>query len=197
MHAKLMTGAVIVGSCLLACGPGRAGESETSGTTGGESGSLETGGEDTSSDETGPGPDECQLAIRIDLCCNQAFAATPAEVAAEACVVAWPIDWQALDAGLVGDCVAQQPDWCEVVDCDYAQPASEEVGLGADGSCTYLCPEDLSLAYQYPGCGQPPPVVECLPPPPPCADEYCSCAGETIFGCGQLGEPFEHIGACE
>jgi hypothetical protein len=65
------------------------------------------------------------------------------------------------------------------------------------GQRQYVCPIDTYLAYRNPGCGEPPSLVECLGIPPPCADEYCSCTGETIYGCGQVSEPFAHAGPCE
>lgn len=175
--------------CLTACGPGRSAE--------GDSGASESGeASETDGSETGEQL-ECVLGIRLDLCCNQPFAATLDELADDPCVVEWPIDWATLPDEVVAECAAAQPDWCEVVDCDFAPPASEMVGPDGEGGCRYLCPEDTYLAYRHAGCGWPPPVVECLGTPPPCADEYCSCEGETIYGCGQVGEPFEHIGPCE
>lgn len=188
--------ASLLAPSLAACGPpiandSGAGESDEASSTDTEV------GEDTSDlgeSETGSN-DECLLAIRLDLCCNQAFPATAAEVEADPCVVVWPIDWESLPPEVVSTCTAAQPEWCETVDCDFAEPASEMVGPTADGGCEYLCPEDLHLAYQNPGCEQP--IVACLGTPPPCADEYCSCEGETIWGCGQVGEPFEHVGPCE
>ena len=161
-------------------------------------GEGDTDAESDSGEADSGGEAQCVLAIRIDLCCNQAYPATVAEVDAEDCVVLWPIDYEALDPDLVTACVAAQPDFCEIVDCDFAPPASEEVTVDASGACVYDCPGDMeSPGYTDPGCGEPPPIVHCLPPPPPCADEYCSCEGETIIGCGQTGEPFEHMGPCE
>jgi len=188
---------VIFTSYLAACGPGRTGtgSSESESSSGSESESSSESETDEGGSETETAEDDCRLAIRIDLCCNQAFAATVEEIELDPCVVEWPIDWESLPEQVVDECTAAQPDWCEVVDCDYAQPASETVGPDGEGGCQYLCPQDTYLAYRNPGCDQP--VVECLGIPPPCADEYCSCAGETIYGCGQVGEPFEHIGPCE
>jgi hypothetical protein len=200
MSTRSRSAVLALGLGLVACGPGRgvgsgSGTGESTQTSGLDGSGTETSASEDS--ETGVSEVDCLLAIRLDLCCNQPFAATPAEVEAEDCVVGWPIDEEAVPAALVLECGMAQPDWCEVVDCNYAEPASEIVGLNADGECAYLCGEDLSLAYRTPGCGTPPPVVECLGIPPPCADEYCSCAGETIWGCGQVSEPFEHVGACE
>jgi hypothetical protein len=180
---------------VAACGPGGAGESTTSDTTTDTSATSSESGDEAGT-ETG---DElgCVLGLRIDLCCNQPFPATPAQIDADPCVVAWPVDWASLPGDLVDTCVTAQPEWCQVVDCDYAAPASEVVEPDGEGGCEYVCPTDTYLAYRDPGCGEPPPVVECLGVPPPCADEYCSCTGETIYGCGQVGEPFEHIGPCE
>jgi hypothetical protein len=185
--------------CLLcACGPGRGAASSSEDTQSSEASGLDTESTSTNTEtETGPSEDACQLAIRIDLCCNQPFPTTPDEIATQPCVVDWPIDWDALPEALVAECTTAQPDWCGLVDCNYAEPASEVVAPNEAGECEYVCPEELYLAYRSPGCGEPPPIAECLGVPPPCADEYCSCDGETIYGCGQVGEPYEHLGACE
>jgi hypothetical protein len=182
---------LFISSCLAACGPGRsAGSGSDTDESDGEASESES---DTTSE--GGETDECRLAIRLDQCCNQPFAATVEEIEAELCVAEWPVDWGSLPEEVATECTMAQPDWCEVVDCDYAQPASDMVGPDGEGGCQYLCPEETYPAYRNPGCEQP--VVECLGVPPPCADEYCTCEGETIYGCGQVGEPFEHIGPCE
>jgi hypothetical protein len=180
--------ALFITSCLTACGA-----KVSSGSDDEQSDEAsESAGEES---ETGDGELECRLAIRLDQCCNQPFAATVEEIAADPCVAEWPVDWASLPSELALMCTEAQPDWCELVDCDYASPASDMVGPDGEGGCRYLCPEDTHLAYRNPGCEVP--VVECLGVPPPCADEYCTCTGETIYGCGQVGEPFEHIGPCE
>ena len=194
----------------LACGPDSVSASETgddatvastdeseAGSTG-ESTSESTGETDETS-ETGEDPPACGLYLRIDLCCNQPFPASPEEIEAQAdpCVVAWPVDFDALPEDQVAGCVANQPESCELVDCDFAEPASELVEPDDEGVCRYVCPEGESIAYAQPGCADPPPIAGCFPPPPPCADEFCSCAGETVYGCGIVGEPWAHAGACE
>jgi hypothetical protein len=185
---------------VCACGPGRSTESgsgtddtETSEAT--ESSGDESG--ETSTTETGDEEGECLLVIRIDLCCNQPYPATPDELGDDPCIVAWPIDWAALPEAVASECVMAQPEWCQLVDCTYSEPASEIVEPDGAGGCQYVCPIDTHLAYLDPGCGEPPPVVHCLGIPPPCADEYCSCEGQTIYGCGQVAEPFAHVGPCE
>lgn len=198
---------VAVALCVSACGPGRSSESEsgtdesTATTEASESteSSESTGdeSEDSGTSETSDDEDECLLAIRIDLCCNQPYPATPDELGTDPCIVAWPIDWAALPSEVMSACSLAQPDWCQVVDCTYAEPPSEIVEPDGAGGCQYVCPIETYLAYRNPGCGEPPPFVECLGIPPPCADEYCSCAGETIYGCGQVSEPFAHVGPCE
>jgi hypothetical protein len=185
----------LLASLLIACGPGVSSGSSEDNAADSES-SDEQGSDDDGESDTGD-DGECLLAIRIDLCCNQPFPATAADVEADPCVVTWPIDWDALTPELVSTCTMLQPEWCGIVDCNYAEPASEMVGPSDDGGCEWVCPEDTYLAYRNPGCGEPPAIVECLGVPPPCADEYCSCEGVTIYGCGQVGEPFEHIGACD
>jgi hypothetical protein len=176
--------------CICACGPGRSTESESESSADESTDTNET-------TETGDGDVECLLAIRIDLCCNQPYPATPDELGSDPCVVAWPIDWEALPDAVVSECGMAQPEWCQIVDCNYAEPASEIVELDGAGTCRYVCPIDTHLAYLNPGCGEPPPIVDCLGIPPPCADEYCSCEGLTVYGCGQVSEPFAHIGPCE
>lgn len=169
-----------------------------SGSGGGEDDTSTSGGDESSSGgavgttgEVGP----CLLAIRIDFCCNQPLPATPEEVEADACLVAWPPDnvpddvWQT--------CIEAQPEGCQVVDCDYAAPPTEELGFSEKGECFFICTEGESIGYIDPGCDFPPPIGACLPPPPPCAMDYCSCEGETVIGCGQVGEPYAHEGACE
>jgi hypothetical protein len=185
---------LVLVACVYACGPGKSiGEaSESVGDD--ESGDDESG--DTIATETGGGDVECLLAIRIDLCCNQPYPATPDELGSDPCVVEWPIDWAALPDAIVSECVGAQPDWCQFVDCTFAEPASEIVEPDGAGGCRYVCPMDMHLGYLNPGCGEPPPVVQCLGIPPPCADEYCSCEGQTIYGCGQTAEPFAHMGPC-
>lgn len=168
-----------------------------SGSGGGEDDTSTSGGEESSSGAVGTtgevGP--CLLAIRIDFCCNQPLPATPEEVEADTCLVAWPPDnvpndvWQT--------CIEAQPEGCQVVDCDYAAPPTEELGLSEEGECFFVCPKGEAVGYIDPGCDFPPPIGACLPPPPPCAMDYCSCEGETVIGCGQVGEPYEHEGACE
>jgi hypothetical protein len=179
--------------CVCACGPGRSAESDESAST---TESVGDESEDTGGSETGDGEAECLLAIRIDLCCNQPYPATPDELGSDPCVVAWPIDWAALPDAVASECGMAAPEWCQIVDCDYAQPASEIVEPDGAGGCRYVCPSETYPAYLNPGCGEPPPIVECLGVPPPCADEYCSCEGQTIYGCGQVSEPFAHLGPC-
>lgn len=191
---------VVFAVLLAACGPGQSesvGTSETStesGTADTDSSESESSSESSES-ETGDEL-ECLLAIRIDLCCNQPYPAQADELDADPCVVAWPIDWDAIPDDIESSCGMAQPDWCEVVDCEFAEPPTELVEPDGMGGCAWLCPTDTYPAYREPGCGQPPPVVECLGIPPPCADEYCSCAGETIYGCGQVSEPFADFGPC-
>jgi hypothetical protein len=189
MACSRIVPALIITSCLTGCGPKISSGSED------DLGDEESESVGESESETSEDELECRLAIRLDQCCNQPFAATLAEIEADLCVVEWPIDWASLPSEVTLMCVEAQPDWCEVVDCDYAAPASDMVGPDGEGGCRYLCPEDTHLAYRNPGCEIP--AVECLGIPPPCADEYCSCAGETIYGCGQVGEPFAHTGPCE
>lgn len=174
--------------CVTACGPGRGGLSSTADET--------TSDATDSGTETGSSEVECILAIRIDLCCNQPYPATPDELGSDPCIVQWPIDWEALPVAVMNECGAARPDWCEVVDCDFAEPASEVVELDESGTCQWVCPGETYPAYDTAGCGEPPPIVKCLGIPPPCADEYCSCEGETIFGCGQVSEPYTHEGPC-
>ena len=199
----------------LACGPSGVAASETStsssdattdpttaeseaGSTGESTDSTEAESGDDATGETGDEPPACALYLRIDLCCNQPFPASPADVEAQAdpCVVAWPVDFDALPPDLVAGCVAAQPEFCELVDCDYAEPASEVVELGEDGVCRYVCPEGESIAYAEAGCVEPPPIAGCFLPPPPCADEFCSCEGQTVYGCGIVSEPWAHAGPC-
>jgi hypothetical protein len=197
--ARTRVALAVLSLCTSACGPGRNIElsSATDESTGDATESTgDTEESSTSTTETGDGDAECILAIRIDLCCNQPYPATPDELGSDPCIVEWPIDWEALPDAVVSDCVDAQPDWCEVVDCTFASPASEVVEPDESGECEYVCPMDTHLAYLNAGCGEPPPVVECLGIPPPCADEYCSCEGETIYGCGQVSEPFAHMGPC-
>ncbi|MFO7567191.1 MAG: hypothetical protein R6X02_31385 [Enhygromyxa sp.] len=189
--------ALIITTCLSACGPGPSLGSGSDVEQGDDESESEGESEGESESESGAGELDCRLAIRLDQCCNQAFAATVEEIEAEPCVAEWPVDWGTLPSELAAACIEAQPNWCEIVDCDYAQPASDMVGPDGEGGCRYLCPEDMHLAYRQAGCGEPPPVVECLGVPPPCADEYCSCAGEALWGCGQVGEPFRHLGPCE
>lgn len=179
-------------------GDATTGGDESVGQSGSGGGEGDTsGGEDSSSGAVGTtgeiGP--CLLAIRIDLCCNQPQPATPEDVEADTCLVAWPPDdvpddvWQT--------CIQAQPEGCQVVDCDYASPPSEELTLSGEGECIFVCPEGESIGYIEPGCDFPPPIGACLPPPPPCAMDYCSCEGENVIGCGQVGEPYAHEGVCE
>lgn len=190
--------------CVSACGPGQTDDlgSDTDDSTSEASesvGDTEDSGPETETstgDGDGDGDAECILAIRIDQCCNQPYPATPDELGSDPCIVEWPIDWAAIPGEIVDECGMAQPDWCEVVDCTFALPASEVVEPDSSGECQYVCPIDTYLAYRNAGCGEPPPVVECLGIPPPCADEYCSCEGETIIGCGQVSEPFAHMGPC-
>jgi hypothetical protein len=201
-RARIAT--VALALCVSACGPGRSAESESESESGTDESAATTDAtesvgdeaEDTGTSETSDEV-ECLLAIRIDLCCNQPYPASADELATDPCVVAWPIDWAGLPSEVVSTCTMAQPQWCELVDCDYAEPASETVEPDAAGGCQYVCPIETYLAYRNPGCGEPPSLVECLGTPPPCADEYCSCTGETIFGCGQVSEPFSHVGPCD
>ena len=161
---------------------GGEGSGDTTGADGDSSGAVGTTG------EVGP----CLLAVRIDLCCNQAVVATPEEVAADTCLVPWPID---VPENVWDTCIEMQPDVCRVVDCDYSGPPTENIALSDDGTCVFVCPEGEAIAYANEGCEFP--FAECLPPPPPCAMDYCSCDGETVLGCGHLSEPWAHVGACE
>lgn len=167
------------------------------GGSGDTSGPGTSAGIDTGSDDTAGTFGECGLTVRLDECCTQALPTTAEELEAEACRVPWPLDFGTLPEDLVATCVGEQPKFCQLVDCDYAPPASETLELDDDGTCVFVCPEQTSLAYQFAGCGEPPPIVECLPPPPPCAMDYCTCEGETVIGCGQVSEPWAHKGACE
>lgn len=81
------------------------------------------------------------------------------------------------------------------MDCSYTDPPSEEVEANLDEACVFVCPEDLALGYQTPGCC--PTFVECLAIPPPCADEYCSGESVLIYGCGVVSEAFLHAGPCD
>ncbi|EYF08200.1 hypothetical protein [Chondromyces apiculatus] len=65
-------------------------------------------------------------------------------------------------------------------------------GSGQGGACA----EGESLLYDMPGCG---PEVQpvCSLPPPPCADPFCGCNGQTIYGCGLTAEKYQFKGACE
>jgi hypothetical protein len=189
---------VVLALCVSACGPGRSTESESDTDTDESTStteSTESTGDESDDTETSDEEVECLLAIRIDLCCNQPYPASPDELASDPCIVGWPIDWAGLPSEVMSECSMAQPEWCQVVDCDYAEPASEIVEPDGAGGCQYVCPIDTYLAYRNPGCDEP--VVECLGTPPPCADEYCSCKGETIYGCGQVSEPFAHAGPCE
>jgi hypothetical protein len=180
-----------------ACGPGLDIElSSAADESTGEATESSSGDTDESGTETGDGDAECLLLIRIDLCCNQPYPATPDELGTDPCIVEWPIDWSAVPDEVESECTMAQPDNCEVVDCTWAEPASEVVELDSSGSCQYVCPMDKQLGYTGAGCGEPPPIVACRGIPPPCADEYCSCKGETIYGCGQTSEPFAHAGPC-
>lgn len=181
-------------------GPGGSGVGEEGAVSDGgtDSGSLQTTGSASTEDGTGPDTElpPCGLAIRLDECCNQPQPTTADEIERDECLVPWPLDTEALPDGVLVACAEQQPEFCGIVDCTYAPAASDVVEFDDEGECVYICPQDLYLSYQQPGCGTPPAVVECLPVPPPCATEFCSCDGETVFGCGWVSEPFQFEGAC-
>jgi hypothetical protein len=57
------------------------------------------------------------------------------------------------------------------------------------------CPANQSLWYSEAGCG-PEIAPHCMGPPPPCADAFCSCSGQTIYSCGVTREPYRYKGVC-
>lgn len=73
-----------------------------------------------------------------------------------------------------------------------ASPEPNRDSGGPDGA---VCPGGESIWYAAPGCGVDA-VGTCGTAPPPCADEYCSCTGKTVIGCGVVSEPFAHAGPC-
>jgi hypothetical protein len=58
---------------------------------------------------------------------------------------------------------------------------------------TATCSKDLFLQWTTPGCGASEPKPQCLPPPPPCIEYACSCAGKVISGCETFLEPYSFI----
>ena len=180
-------------------GPGGSGAGEGYADAEGDadsSGATSSGGDSAGGTTSGGELPACGLARRLDRCCNQPIPAIPEEIDADTCLVPWPEDLRTLPAGVLEACTKQQPEVCGIVDCDNPPPPTEVVAFDDEGVCRYVCGEGLSLGYQDPGC-EPPPIVECLPPPPPCAMDYCSCQGEIIVGCGVLLEPWQAEGACE
>jgi len=73
-----------------------------------------------------------------------------------------------------------------------AGPQPQPDGSAPDGGA---CPGDERRYYRAPGCGADA-VGVCSGPPPPCAEEYCSCNGKTVIGCGVVSEPFAYKGPC-
>lgn len=94
---------------------------------------------------------ECVAAIRTDMCCEQAFAATHADIAADPCLLAWPLLWQDIPQ----QCIDAQPEWCDLVDCAPSPPPSRALYCASDG-CAFgtecSVPSDCTLMIDHRGC---------------------------------------------
>lgn len=177
------------------------GTDSSGGTDGGStSGTTATIPQTSSGSDSGGPIGVCGLAIGLDDCCQQPIPATAEELAADPCLVQWPYEDAELPDGLFESCLMLQSNVCQLSDCGPfgTDPASAVVKLDEAGECVTVCPEMTEIAYSNPGCDFPTPsIAECLPPTPPCEMQYCSCAGETVVGCGRVSEPFEYEGPCE
>ena len=124
------------------------------------------------------------------------FAATTSEIDDDDCLGEFPIVGGAVEPEVVMMCVELMPEVCEIITCTETLPASDTVAFDEQGNCDFVCPAGEMTGYASDGCGGPGPVLICSPPPPPCADDYCTCEGETIQGCGLLPVPGAHAGSC-
>ncbi|MFH2006242.1 MAG: hypothetical protein ABI333_06625 [bacterium] len=77
---------------------------------------------------------QCVAAIRVDNCCQQAFPATHADIAADPCLMYWPHWWDEIPT----QCWDQWPEWCDLVDCAPSPPASRAMVCGSEDSCDYI-----------------------------------------------------------
>jgi hypothetical protein len=145
--------------------------------------------------------DDCVVAIRLDTCCGTAAAASPAELAADECLVPWLR--RGADRELATRCLARSPINCAAVLCAVAKPPSRRVARDQSGVCGFRsdCEQDSDcvLAYEAAFCcacleGWPATVVAaeaCVvedgQAPPADAARRCSttCPGT----CGACAEP--------
>ncbi len=94
---------------------------------------------------------ECVAAIRVDSCCQQAFAATHDDIAADPCLTYWPHYWEEIPA----QCWDAWPAWCDDMDCADAPPPSRAMYCASDG-CAYgsecSTPNDCTLMVNHRSC---------------------------------------------
>lgn len=144
---------------------------------------------------------ECVAAIRVDMCCEQAFAATHADIAADPCLMVWPLYWQDIPQ----QCLDAQPEWCDLVDCAPSPPPSRALYCASDG-CAFgsecSAPPDCTLLVDHRACCSCPEVWPAsmaghdpcvLPvgqaPPPGCYPEAClgvmceQCPADPLIDC--------------
>jgi hypothetical protein len=96
----------------------------------------------------------CAIGIRVDNCCTVPQAVTEAELAADLCLVRWPV------RSVPKACAERMPKVCETVDCAMAAPPSRVTAKRPDGSCAFAneceTAADCAVAYNARvccGCG--------------------------------------------
>ena len=76
---------------------------------------------------------ECVAAIRMDNCCEQAFPATRADIAADPCLVEWPYYWEDVPQ----QCYDAWDPICDMIDCAPSPPPYRSVQCSSDG-CAFV-----------------------------------------------------------
>ncbi len=76
---------------------------------------------------------ECVAAIRMDNCCEQAFPATRADIAADPCLVEWPYYWEDVPQ----ECYDAWDPICDMIDCAPSPPPYRSVQCSSDG-CAFM-----------------------------------------------------------
>jgi hypothetical protein len=86
---------------------------------------------------------DCVVAMRLDTCCSVGAAATPAEIAADECLVPWRERYQ-VDPAQANDCLARSPVNCAAESCMPPKPLSRRVGPDASAACAFRvdCEQD-------------------------------------------------------
>ncbi len=96
---------------------------------------------------------ECVAAIRVDNCCQAAFPATRADIAADPCLMQWS-GWSYW-GGIPQECMDRWDPICDMIDCDSEPPWSRAAACSPDG-CVFVpeCtqPGDCTLMIDHRDC---------------------------------------------